>query len=174
MLDDKTHARHLVELGFLEGAFKKKGIETVILEKSEQIFLHTLVVTMSDYKNRDMNIVFHFVPLEEEYGIEHAHFVQVYTVLPFVFDIRFNDDLGKLILNLNNRVLLGLFGLKDGKELYYRYVYSSPQADMINIAEFMDNFELYIAMLNLFEEYVESVSTGKAKLQDVLEEIDRI
>jgi len=174
MLSEKIHARHLVELGFLEGAFKKMGLDTSIIERNDELFVHSLVVTMQDYKERDMNIAFNFVPLDEEFGYDNAFFLQMYTVLPFLWDVHLIDDLSKLILNLNNRVLLGLFGIKDGKELYYRYVYSSPQEDMINLGEFMDNFDLYLLMFNMFEEYVEKVSTGECTLQEALDEIDNM
>lgn len=174
MLSEKTHARHLVELGFLEGAFGKMELDTTIIEKSDNMFVHSLVVTMQDYKERDMNIAFNFVPLDEEFGYESAMFLQIYTVLPFAWDINRIDDLGRLILNLNNRVLLGLFGIKDGRELYYRYVYSSPTEDIININEFLDNFDLYLLMFNMFEEYVEKVSTGEYTLQQALDEIENM
>ena len=174
MLSEKTHARHLVELGFLEGAFKKAGLDTNILERNEDRFVHSLVVTMQDYKERDMNIAFNFVPLDDEFGYDNALFLQIYTVLPFLWDIHLADEIGKLIINLNNRVLLGLFGLKDGRELYCRYVYSSPAEDVINIGEFMDNFDLYLLMFNMFEEYVEKVSTGACTLQEALDEIENM
>ncbi|NLW92692.1 MAG: hypothetical protein GXY34_13985 [Syntrophomonadaceae bacterium] len=174
MLSEKTHARHLVELGFLEGAFKKMGLETTMIEKNEEMFVHSLVVTMQDYKEREMNVALNFVPLDEEFGYEQAMFLQLYTALPFVWDTRLVDDLGKLILNLNNRVLLGLFGIKEGRELYYRYVFSSSQDDVINTGEFMDNFDLYLLMMNMFEEYVEKVSTGEYTLEQALEEIENM
>lgn len=174
MLSEKMHARHLVELGFLEGAFKKLEIPTTIIERDEERFVHSLVVTMPDYKEREMNIAFNFVPLDEEFGYDNALFLQIYTALPFIWDTRRADDLGKLVINLNNRVLLGLFGIKEGRELYYRYVFSSPQDDVINLNEFMDNFDLYMLMLNMFEEYVEKVSTGVCTLQEALDEIDNL
>lgn len=149
----QAHARHLVELGYLEGILNSMGFSTQLVERSPHVPYHTLLVGLEpDARGRPMQVALTFYPVEEE-DIGNALFLQYFIDLPFEVDKERLADVGQLLPDVNNQVVLGHFGITAGQDrLHYRYVQALP-ADRTVTAE---GIEAVIVMVS----YTPSVFKG--------------
>jgi hypothetical protein len=171
---DEITARHLVELGFLEDIFTEKGYTAHLVARSSQIPYHTLLVDLDpDAAGRPRQLALTFYPVSED-DVEYILLLQYFLELPF--DLR-PSQLGpaaELLAYINTRVVLGHFGITEGKpRLHYRYVQALPKTDAVSKEAVSDVFVLVSFTPLLFGEVLEQFSTGKISLENAKRLVDQ-
>jgi hypothetical protein len=175
MNQSETDARHQVELGYLEHVLNELGFPTQLVEKSPQIPYHALIIGLDDdAQGRPRQLVTTFYPVGEE-TVEHALLLQYFTELPFAIKGSAMSDLIALLPYLNNKVVLGHFGVTEGKHtLHYRYVQTLPRDQSITREAVIDAVRLVSYTPALFEDVLEALVTGDLTVAQAHAQIDAI
>ena len=106
-ISEKEHAMHLAELGTIQQGFAKEGFHTELVEKSPEIPLHVLLLSLGqDDRGNDRTINLNFMPLPES-DIESIRLLQLYAVIPCDIASGRREDVEKLLLTANGAVPLG-------------------------------------------------------------------
>lgn len=111
-------------LKHLEKVLQKENFETRWVPSSHAAPMDQLVVALpSDKNNRVASLWLTPLPeLEEDFG-EGISLLQFFAELPFQYRAETQSELGRLILELNNSLPVGSFGLRQPEGvIFYRYV----------------------------------------------------
>ncbi len=168
-------ARHQVELGYLEHVLNELGFPTQLVEKSLQIPYHALIVGLDDdAQGRPRQLVTTFYPVGEE-TVEYVLLLQYFIELSFVIAESALSDVAALLPHLNNKVVLGHFGITEGQRtVHYRYVQTLPSERSITREAVVDAVRLVSYTPALFEEVLESLASGEISVAQALEQMDAI
>ena len=170
-LSEKAHARHLVELGFLKEHLEEIGLESTVLERSQELPLNVLLTNIqNDHKGRKRVVNFAFVPMPEG-DMDYISLLQFYTVIPCELSPENQGSLEKLIMAINCQTAIGYFGAKENKEVFLRYTYSTSASHLISKDEFKETLFLFVYMMEIYAEIIEDVASGKKSLQEALKAI---
>ncbi|GBG06044.1 YbjN domain-containing protein [Paenibacillus agaridevorans] len=168
MISEMEHAKQLAELGGLQIAFEKEGFQTRLLERSESIRLHVLVMMLGeDDQGRDRTMNLNFQPLPES-DIEWIRLLQLHTILPFRVAPAQRSAVERVLIGANAMVPLGGFGLDEDGEVYARYVYTVPSSQTISPDELLEVISIFHYMLVLFEERIGQVAAGELTPEEAL------
>lgn len=113
-----------------------------------------------------------FTPLPEiDDEIEDAELVQVMCVLPFTAESDTFPDVARLLLNVNNKVASGAFGLREADGLiFYKNTLVVPADNAASQSRIIENsFFLAGFMVEQFVNAIEMVVVGKGTLDDARE-----
>jgi len=168
MIAEKTHARHLVELGRIQEFFENKEVYTQLLEKSEQIPLHILMLAPEIEKNRQAYINVMFIPIDNP-NIDDIQLLQLYTHLPVDYTGTM-EAIAPLLVAINMNLPVGNMGFKDSS-ISYRYSYVVSDNSLVQQEEFLDVFQLFFNSLALFLELIDEVIAGKKTVQQAIKYI---
>ena len=168
-------ARHWVELGYLENVLNQLGYPTQLVEKSAQIPYHALIIGLeTDAQEASRQLVTTFYPVGEE-TVEHVLLLQYFIELPFVVKESLMPRLIELLPYLNNKVVLGHFGITEGKNvLHYRYVQTLPREKSITRETVIDALTLVSYTPELFSEVLEALGAGELSVAQARAHIDAI
>jgi hypothetical protein len=171
---EEIQARHLVELGFLEDIFNEKGYTTHLVEKSSEIPYHTLLVDLeADAAGRPRQMALTYYPVSEE-DVDYILLLQYFLELPFDVKPAQTAAVAELLAYINSKVVLGHFGVTEGKaKLHYRYVQSLPKADVISREAVSDVITLVNFTPLLFGDVLEQLSIGKVSLESAKRQVDK-
>ncbi len=168
MTELDTHARNYLQLGQLEPVLNDLGIDTRLVERSEEFELSTLVGLMApDEEGRDRFFNLTFMPVPED-EVEYVDLLQLYTSYPFEPAAEARGDLLELIAAINPRLPFGHVGVNSDDQIYYRYVvpqrrFESPDTDAVG-----ETVQLFLFAATMFALPLETVATGQLPTQDVL------
>lgn len=173
MNQEEIHARHLVELGFLEEIFTDLGYTAQLIERSEQIPYHVLMVGLNpDDHGRPQQLTLTFYPVGEE-DVQNTLLLQYFIEVPFDTDESGLSRLKELLPEINNKIVLGHLGITDGQnKLHYRYVQTLPVARPISEQAVSDVILLFSYTPLLFNETLEKLAQGKISLDQARDEIN--
>ncbi len=166
MNEEMAQARHLVELGNLEGIFEGMGYSAHLVERSREIAFHTLLVGLEpDSNGRPKQMALTFYPLGGE-DEERTLFLQYFVDLPFSVDEAGLTRVKELLPDINNRLVVGHFGITaDQDRLHYRYVQALPADDIVTA----EAVEGVIAMVTytplVFEAMLEELALGEISVE---------
>lgn len=166
MSEEQIHARHLVELGYLEAIVSGMGYATQLVERSRQIPYHTLLVGLEpDDRGRPRQMAITFYPVSRE-DVENTMFLQYFVDLPFDVDQEGLARVKELLPDVNNKAVIGHFGITEGQNrLHYRYVQALP-ADRIVTAEAVADVIVMVHYTpRLFEGILEELQEGKISVE---------
>lgn len=159
-----VEARHLVELGNLEEVFTAIGYKHIeLLEKSAEVPYHTLLLGLdADEKGRLRQLALTFYPVAD---FEDTLFLQYFSELPFDLKEATLPAVYTLLPEINNRMVLGYFGVSDGgRKLHFRYVQTFADDDLLS----QDRIETVTTMVAfspmLFADVLEAVASGQMSL----------
>lgn len=171
MVPEIIHARHLVELDYLKRYMEELGLESKLVERSEEVPLNTLLTALKkDYKGRERSMNFSYIPLLEE-EFEYINLLQLYAPLPCDLNLEYKSSLERFLLTVNGQAAIGHFNLKKNNEIFLRYVHITSQDELINQNEIKETVMLFIYMQEIFGESIEDVASGKKDLQTALREL---
>ena len=175
MDQSEIDARHQVELGYLENVLNRLGFLTQLVEKSPQIPYHALMIGLDeDSQGRSRQLVMTFYPVGEE-TVEHVLLLQYFTELPFAIRESAVPGLNALLPYLNNKVVLGHFGVTEGKHtIHYRYVQTLPRDKSITREAVIDAVRLVSYTPALFEDVLEALTAGELSVEQARAQIDAI
>jgi hypothetical protein len=166
MSQEEMHARHLVELGFVEAIVHDLGLKAQLMERSEQVPYHTLLVDLEpDAQERPRQMALSFYPVSAD-QVEHSLLLQYYIVLPVTLE---GDGLARVrawLPEINNKVVLGHFGITDDQhQLHYRYVQALPADELIEADTLQDVITLTGYTPLLFQNSLEDLAAGDITLE---------
>jgi hypothetical protein len=173
MNQEQIHARHLVELGQLEAIFTEMGFAAQLVEKSQQLPFHTLLVDLEpDAKGRPMQMALTFYPLGED-ELENTLLLQYFVELPFDLDEKGLARAVELLPYINNKAVVGHFGVTDGQnKLHYRYVQALPLYETVSQEAVADVIVLASYTPVLFADVLEELAEGKISLEQARAKVD--
>lgn len=168
MITEKTHARHLVELGRIQDFFSERDVQTQLLERSEQIPLNILMVASELQQDRQAYINIMYIPIENP-NVEDVQLIQLYTHLPIDFTGSM-EEIAPLLVAINMNLPVGNMGFKDDN-ISYRYSYVVCDNELVKEDEFIDVFQLFFNSLALFIELIDEVVAGKKSVKQAIQQI---
>ena len=117
MTSESVHARHLVELGFLQDAVRELGMRSTLIERSNDVAYHTLLVSLAaDAKGRERQLALNYYPLEDE-EFEDTLFLQYFIGLSTEVKQATLPAIREFLPAINNKVVIGHFGITEGTTL---------------------------------------------------------
>jgi hypothetical protein len=173
MNQEQIHARHLVELGHLETIVSEMGYTAQLIEKSPQMPYHTLLVGLEpDDKGRPLQMALTFYPLGED-ELESTLLLQYFIELPFELDEKGLARAIELLPHVNNKAVVGHFGVTDGQnKLHYRYVQALPLDKIITADAVADVIVLVNYTPVLFGDVLEEMAEGKISIEQAKAKVD--
>lgn len=175
MNQSETEARHKVELGYLESVLNDLGFPTQFVEKSAQIPYNALIIGLEDEgQETSRQLVATFYPVGEE-TVEHVLLLQYFTELPFAVAESALPKIKSLLIDLNNKVVLGHFGITEGQAtIHYRYVQTVPGDTGITREAVIDAVRLVSYTPALFEDVLQALAAGELSVAQARSQIDAI
>jgi hypothetical protein len=173
MNQERIHARHLVELGFLEEILIDMGYATQLVERSPQVPYHVLLVGLeSDSGGQPLQMALTFYPVGED-EVENTMLLQYFIELPFEVDEGGLARLRELLPDINNKIVLGHLGITVGQnKLHYRYVQALPVDRLISHGAVSDVIVLVTYTPRLFEEMVQDLAGGTISVEQARARLD--
>lgn len=169
MVSDMEHAKQLAELGGMQAGLEKEGFHSELLERSEDIPLHVLLLPLGkDERGRDRIVNLNFVPLPES-DISWIRLLQLYTVVPCEIAPDRRPSVESLLLAVNGVLPLGHFGIKEDGEVYARYVYTVPSSRTVSADELLEVVSLFHYMLEMFADRIGRVAGGELSANEALQ-----
>jgi len=170
MISEKTLARQLLDLGNLKDYLKDAEIECALIEATELIPVHMLVIPMpADHEERDRALSCSFIPVDESY-LEHNTLLQIYSELPWEIQENNHEQLIQYLMRINMLQPLGHFGEKDGK-VYFRYVLLLERYEVVRASEALEVLRVCEESIDMYAEAIEDVNSGEMSLVDALSEL---
>ncbi len=169
---EAMYARHLVELGYLQEIIQGLGYPAELIERSPEIPYHTLVAQLDhDSASRIREMACTFYPLNEE-DTENILLLQYFLELPFEIHPQAYPEVYKLLLEVNNKSVLGHFSITaDKPKIHHRYIQTLPAANLLAeeaTAEVVTLFNYTSLMLG---DIIESVATQKKSAGEAIQMI---
>jgi len=164
---EELHARHLVELGFLEEVLNELGYTTQLVEKSGQVPYHTLLVALEpDEQARPRQLALNFYPVGEDLA-PHSLLLQYYLLLPIRPKGAGAQRVRDWLPEVNSQVVLGHFGLGEtAGQLHFRYVQALPRDEVITSEAVADVLTLVTYSPLLFLPALEGLADGSLTLAE--------
>ena len=162
MNQDQIHARHLVELGFLQAIVRDQGLKAVLVERSEQVPYHTLLVDLEpDAEERPRQMAVNFYPADPEL-VPDTLLLQYFIVLPVKMDEAGAARLRQWLPEVNNQVVLGHFSLSFSAplQMHFRYVQALPSNSVIHAEAVTDVITLVSYTPLLYQNALEDLAAG--------------
>ena len=167
MSQDEIHARHLAELGFLQDIVRDMGLSAQLVERSEQVPYHTLLVDLEpDAEERPRQMVVNFYPADLEL-VPDTLLLQYFIVMPLNIDHAGADRLREWLPEVNNQVVLGHFSLSTGQpqQLHFRYVQALPSDKVISAQAVTDVITLVGYTPLLYQNSLEALAEGDITIE---------
>jgi hypothetical protein len=173
MGQEQIQARHLVELGFLESIFGDMGYQAQLVESSAEIAYPVLLVELDpDEMSRPRQMALTFYPVGEE-DLENTMLLQYFLELPFELSPEGRERAAELLPYVNNKVVLGHFGLGDKENrVHYRYVQALRQDQVVSREAVVDVIVLLSYTPVLFQPVLEALAQGALSVREAREQID--
>lgn len=169
MSQDEIHARHLAELGFLEDIVRDRGLSAQLIERSEQVPYHTLLVELEpDAQERPRQMAVNFYPADPEL-VADTLLLQYFIVLPVAQDEAGAARVREWLPEINNQVVVGHFSLSSpsagqAPQLHFRYVQALPSDEVITAAAVSDVITLVSYTPLLYQNALEDLAAGTITL----------
>ena len=163
---------HLAQLRVLDFVLQALGHSTRLLEPSLRVPHPVLMLSLPQPGERPpLEWALSFYPVSAD-EVKHSLLLQYYTELPLTLD---DDGLGRLrelLPALNNKTVLGHFGVTPGRNaVTYRYVQALPIAPPITQSDVADVILLAGYAPALFMELLEAVAAGRLSVADAMAQL---
>jgi len=161
---------YLASLQRLQQVLKEMGYESRILEKTDFIPIHSLLCGIEqDYKNRNRYVHFSYIPMPEDW--DDNMLLQFYITLPLEIKIENVDTLKALLIEMNNHTAIGQFGINNDGAVCFRHVQVSTKAEPLTEAVFQSTLEIFVFMVDGYEDTIEAVATGQQDLSSAIKSL---
>ena len=159
---DELHARHLVELGFLQAIVRDLGLTAELVERSELVPYHTLLVALEpDADERPRQMAVNFYPADPEL-VPNTLLLQYFIVLPVKMNAAGAARLREWLPEVNNQVVVGHFSVSAAEplQLHFRYVQALPSASIVQAEAVTDVITLVSYTPLLYQNALEDLADG--------------
>lgn len=171
MSQDEIHARHLAELGFLEDIVRDMGLGAQLMERSEQVPYHTLLVDLEpDAQERPRQMAVNFYPADPEL-VANTLLLQYFIVLPVALDEAGAARVREWLPEINNQVVVGHFSLSgagaeagQAPQLHFRYVQALRSDEVLSAEAVSDVITLVSYTPLLYQNALEDLASGDITL----------
>jgi hypothetical protein len=172
MNEEEMQTRHVAELAFLESVVKEMGYPTRLLEQSEELPYPSLLVGLEpDAGGRPLEMACTFYPLSDE--LENTLLLQYFVEFAAGLDDAGLARIRELLPELNNRVVVGHFGLTVGtNKMHYRYTQALRLDDVIGEESVGDVLMLVTSTPVLFGDLLARVAGGGISIAAARQEIE--
>jgi len=172
---DAIYARQLVELGYLADIVEEMGYTAQIIEAGGDVPYHTLLVKLEpDGKGRDRQMACTFYPLTEE-DSENILLLQYFLELPFEFLTKAKPQVHQLLISLNNKSVLGHFGITDGQnKIHHRYIQSYASSNLLFEQATSEVVSLFNYTSLIFGEAIEAVATQQKTAKEAIQSLQQL
>ncbi|GAU77501.1 hypothetical protein [Fusibacter sp. 3D3] len=153
----------LQKIQYLHEKFAEIEVKSKVLERSPQLDMSTLLVSAGkDYTGREqrINLAYLLELSEEETNIM---LLQFFTELPTELDAAQIPLIETIVSFINTRMPIGHFGIQNNK-MHYRYVMVDTKDSVDHAMQTIETFFMYLDILDIFQESVESVISGSMTL----------
>jgi hypothetical protein len=156
-----VYARHLVELGYLEAIAQDMGYAAHLIEASDTVAYHTLLVQLEpDWKQRQRELTCTFYPLDEE-ETPSILLLQYFLEMPFEIANGAEQKVNALLMEINNKSVLGHFGISTGaNKVHHRYIQTFAESQLIDEAAVADVVMMFNYTSLIFGESIEATATS--------------
>ncbi|MCH8939592.1 MAG: hypothetical protein IIC27_00505 [Chloroflexi bacterium] len=155
----ETAADNLVALGY-----EVQNIEATDEVPSDQL----MVLLPDDSEGRPRQLFYSMFPDLSE-NLEDADLLQAFIKLPFVVERQAVANLARLLVNINNKLALGEFSIRESDGLvFYRNVALMPHGSDVDEAWrkiVTENVFIAVFQLDEFTSVIEMVATGDMSLE---------
>lgn len=174
MSGEAMQSRHLAELGFLEDIFNEMGYATHLVEKSNQIPYHTLLADVeADAMGQPRQMAMTYYPVSED-EVEFTLLLQYFLEMPFTIQPEQFCATAELLSYINSKVVLGHFGITEGKaRVHFRYVQALPNNEIVSKEAVSDVIILVNFTPLLFGDVLEQIAKGQISLDEARRIVDR-
>jgi hypothetical protein len=166
MNEELAQARQLVELGHLKAIVTGMGYPAQLVEKSRELAYHTLLVGLEpDAKGRSTQMALTFYPMGEK-DVENTLLLQYFVDLPFDVDKAGLARVREVLPDINNKVVVGHFGITAGQDrLHYRYVQALRADDIVTAEAVADVIIMASYTPHVFEGVLEELAQGEISVE---------
>jgi hypothetical protein len=173
MTQDEVHARHLVELGYLEQIAAEMGYPARLEPKSKEVPYHMLLLGLEpDAKGRPMEMTLTFYPVGDD-DVENTMLLQYYVELPMEVDRPGLSRVRELLPDINNQVVLGHFSISDSQNrLHYRYVQALRADQLVSAAAVTDVMTITSYTPAAFEDILEALAKDEISVEQARAQLD--
>lgn len=171
-----VHARHQVELGYLQEILNVMGYTAQLIERSPEVPYHTVLAQLDrDQKNRTRELACMFYPLTEE-DTQNILLLQYFLELPFEVHREAYQDIYKLFVAVNNKSVLGHFGITaDKPKIHHRYIQTLPASSLLPEEAVSEVIMLFNYTSLILGDIIEGVATQQQSIDKALQMIsDRL
>ena len=172
---EQIQDRHLAELTRLESIAEEMGYPTELIKRSGEIAYHTLLLGLEpDAGGRAKQLALNFYPLSKE-DVEHSLFLQYFVDLPIVADEDGLARIREVLPDMNNKVILGHFGIGAGTQrLHYRYVQTLPADEMVTLEAVADVILMTGYTPMVFEGLLEELAQGTISVEEARARVEGV
>jgi hypothetical protein len=172
MISKIIHTKHLLDLNEVKNMLDSVGIDSVILETGPLNLLNTLIISLgSDEKGNERQCTCNFIPMDEEF-IEDNSLLQFYYIIPFEVKSENIIELSRFLLECNLLQPIGNFGIKNAKEIYFRYVSMQNKYEPLNAQNILETNMLFEYAIDIYQELIDKVNKGELNVEKALEIIN--
>ncbi len=169
MSEAEIHARHLAELGFLEDIVRDMGLSAQLVERSDQVPYHTLLVELEpDAQERPRQMAVNFYPADPEL-VADTLLLQYFIVLPVALDEAGAARVREWLPEINNQVVVGHFSLStstsEAPQLHFRYVQALLSDEVVSAKAVSDVITLVSYTPLLYQNALEDLAAGTITLE---------
>ncbi|MEN9938479.1 MAG: hypothetical protein RLZZ387_5058 [Chloroflexota bacterium] len=154
----------------IEEALGGLGWPTELYERSAQLPVTMLVVSAPGSGERTWAVTYACVPADED-ELPNTRLLQLYAPLDAALQPERLHDVRELLLAINLSLPLGHFTLKDGVEVGLRHMQALPSGREPASNELTELSALFLSLLELYAGHIETVASGTATLDTVLESL---
>jgi hypothetical protein len=156
-----VYARHLVELGYLEAIVQDMGYAANLIEASDTVAYHTLLVQLEpDWNQRSRELACTFYPLAEEEA-PSILLLQYFLEMPFEIAAGAEQKVNALLMEINNKTVLGHFGVTAAtRKVHHRYIQTFAESHLLNEEAIADVVTLFNYTSLMFGEAIEAAATN--------------
>lgn len=165
MISEKIQAKHILDLSNLEEILKGENIQCSLLKSGKNLPLSMLVIPMEpDDKNRPRAYSCSFIPMDDD-DLENISLLQIYSQLPIKTEMSKIAELQAFLLACNILQPIGNFGIKDGADVYLRYVLVVKKYDTLDPEEILETFMMFEYGINMYQDIIEGLVEGRYDLK---------
>ncbi len=169
MITEEIHAKNILDLGNIKEILGQFGIESEILKAGDINLLHSLVVKRdTDDKGREGVYSITFIPMDDDF-LENSSVIQFFYACPFEVNAEKYADVLGIINYINLHQVIGHFGIKDRKQIYFRYNSTQAKYELLESNYIADISMLVEYAIDVYQAIIEEVNTGKFSEQQAID-----
>ena len=172
-IGEEVHARHLVELGYVERFLQEYNFPTLLIERNEQVPIHSLIISLAeDTPESDSLVQYNFIPIDTD--LEAVALLQIYHLFAVEPRREVSHDLMLFLLSMNSKLPIGHLGINDEEEVFFRYIYPKSKNNLVKQTEISEISLMFIGICKAINPIINSISTGEFSIHEALTQLEAL